>query len=241
MTNSTLATLVATLALLGACTSGGDENGAIDSGVPITVIAPAGPDDPAVPGDSSGSGDPNPSGEPTGPVESGGSSTVGFDGTWQEECESGPGTSDRESTVIDGNGLAILSTTYRGADCAAAAVEIRVEGRIAFGGRTVVSTGETAENVDITLEAVTVRYLDAPAVESANEAAVCGRADWRLGVSYDISDCEGAEAELPTTFYDLIYRVDDVFYTGDDSGDGATPATRPTGIDFTSPSRRVPG
>ncbi|MFK7852536.1 MAG: hypothetical protein AB8B79_00425 [Granulosicoccus sp.] len=169
------------------------------------------------------------------PVQPNGNSAL--NGTWSAGCVvDGDGDGEVDTFTISGDTFQVRNETFfNDASCAnARTVEINTSGTFLIGADVPLATGAAASQVNINYQSASVTYFGTNIINNANSNQVCGINNWVDGVSQDATVC----LELPAISYD-VFRLDgNTLYFGDDSGDGETPQTRPTGLDLDNPLTR---
>lgn len=155
-----------------------------------------------------------------------------FDGQWRGQCEvDTDGGSDDLTYVLNGNGFSSIFGSYSDTFCQSKVLDLAVSGRFLIGNNVSLADGTTASEVDVTISSASIVVATPNGAANANSNALCGITNWAAGVSFDVTNCAQLNLPPPSTGYDLFLVEGNTIFFGDDSGDGTSPQTRPSGID----------
>ena len=164
---------------------------------------------------------------------------AGLDGSWTSGCleDAEENESELNTLQVSGNSMTYGARLFSDQTCMQKNREITGSTTFTSPGAIELATGGMATQIDIAIDSIALAINEENIVQAYNDRAICGRSDWQINVSYDITNCKnfgGAEIS-----YDIVAIIDNVLYFGDGPGDGNTPATRPTTLDFDSPFTRI--
>jgi len=168
----------------------------------------------------------------------------GLVGTWKSGCIPPPGTPNAPGQFIitstyDQGKTESTSAQYSFGDCADLNVEYLVRATYVDSAIVTTTSGVEALEYDSLVDSISVRYSNEEALSAFNSTGLCGIV-LTIGVYSDLTECLINQGVYFRERYTLLLVDGDILYGADvTTGDGNTPETRPTNLDFNTPYNRI--